>query len=202
MTDIRTAVASDIPYLYEICLKTADSGKDASALYFDHYLVGQYYAAPYLFYDCPLCFVVEQDGIPRGYIVCAADTTDFNKWMEAEWLPVLRQRYRLPYPEDKTRSPLEAHLVAAIHNDLSEAMPPELADYPAHLHIDLLPSIQGAGWGRKLIETLVAALRERNIPGVHLGVSSTNTGAIAFYRKVGFTVLREDTWGFVLGRRL
>ena len=27
--------------------------------------------------------------------------------------------------------------------------------YPAHLHIDLLPELQGQGWGRRLIDTLV-----------------------------------------------
>jgi ribosomal protein S18 acetylase RimI-like enzyme len=209
MTNIRQAVASDIPYLYEICLKTANSGKDASGLYYDPYLVGQYYAAPYLFYCPSLCFVVEMTDValrcpaePCGYIVCAADTKDFNRWMEAEWLPVLRRRYSLPYPEEKTRSSLEAHLVATIHKDLFAKTLPELVDYPAHLHIDLLPSLQGAGWGRKLIETLLAALRARNVPGVYLGVDATNIGAIAFYRKIGFAVLREEDWGLILGQRL
>jgi ribosomal protein S18 acetylase RimI-like enzyme len=209
MTRMRPVVISDIPYLYEICLKTAASGKDASALYYDPYLVGQYYAAPYVFYCPSLCFVVELNDAalrcpmePAGYIVCAADTADFNRWMEAEWLPALRRRYCLPYAQEKIRSPLEANLIAAIHKNLSCETSPELADYPAHFHIDLLPSIQGAGWGRKLIETLLAALQERNVPGVHLGVSASNTGAIAFYQKMGFSVLQEADWGFVLGQRL
>jgi ribosomal protein S18 acetylase RimI-like enzyme len=202
MTNIRSVVKSDIPYLYEICLKTGNSGKDASLFYYDPYLVGQYYAAPYAFYDRSLCFVVEMDDVPRGYIVCAADTMDFNRWMEAEWLPALRQRYSLPYICEKIRSPLEARLIATIHKDLFAKTLPELADYPAHLHIDLLPSIQGTGWGRKLIETLFAALRTRNVPGVHLGVSASNTGAIAFYRKMGFAVLRETNEELMFGQRL
>jgi ribosomal protein S18 acetylase RimI-like enzyme len=209
MTGIRPMVASDIPYLYEICLKTAAAGKDASGFYSDPYLVGQYYAAPYAFYAPSLCFVVElvptdsvAFGRPSGYVVCAADTTDFHRWMEAKWLPILRQRYSLPYPEEKIRSTLEAQLIATINQDLFEKPLPEIADYPAHLHIDLLPEAQGAGWGRRLIETLLAALRAQNVAGVHLGVDATNTGAIAFYRKMGFTVLREAEWGLVFGQRL
>ena len=42
---------------------------------------------------------------------------------------------------------------------------PYAAEYPAHLHIDLLPELQGQGWGRRLIDTLVAALRERGVRG-------------------------------------
>ena len=38
-------------------------------------------------------------------------------------------------------------------------------EYPAHLHIDLLPETQGQGLGRRLIETLVDALQERACPG-------------------------------------
>ena len=42
---------------------------------------------------------------------------------------------------------------------------PYAEDYPAHLHIDLLPEVQGQGWGRLLIATLVDALRERGVAG-------------------------------------
>jgi ribosomal protein S18 acetylase RimI-like enzyme len=57
------------------------------------------------------------------------------------------------------------------------------------LHIDLLPEVQGQGWGTRLIGTLVAALRERGVTGVHLAASTDNAGAIAFYPRVGFTPL-------------
>ena len=58
--------------------------------------------------------------------------------------------------------------------------------YPSHLHIDLLPRAQGRGYGRRMIEQVLNALRRRQSPGVHLGVSERNTRAIAFYRRLGF----------------
>ena len=75
-------------------------------------------------------------------------------------------------------------------------------EYPAHLHIDLLPQLQGLGCGRKLMEVFFNALRELEVPGLHLGVDSANEGAIKFYEKLGFSVLKEETWGFKLGIKL
>ena len=94
---IRQAHGSDVPYLYEICLKTGDNSKDATDLFYDPLLMGQYYAAPYFFHDPGLCFVAD-DRIPQGYIVAAEDTTVFRQWLATEWLPPLKRRYQDPYP--------------------------------------------------------------------------------------------------------
>ncbi|MET0353639.1 MAG: GNAT family N-acetyltransferase, partial [Plantibacter flavus] len=65
--------------------------------------------------------------------------------------------------------------------------PELLAQYPAHLHIDLLPETQGMGVGRRLIDAFCGLLAERGVPGVHLGVGVSNTGAQQFYQRTGFT---------------
>ena len=61
--------------------------------------------------------------------------------------------------------------------------------FPAHLHIDLLPHLQGQGWGRRLIDTLIDALRERGVAGLHLVASTDNPGALPFYTRLGFAPL-------------
>ena len=75
-----------------------------------------------------------------------------------------------------------------------------MADYPSHLHIDLLPDAQGQGAGRRLIETLTTSLAAHGSPGVHLGVAVRNQNARAFYERVGFTEFSrtEDTVTFVM----
>jgi GNAT superfamily N-acetyltransferase len=194
----------DAPYFYEICLKTGDAGADASGLFSDPFLLGHYFAAPYLFFPGGLCFAADYHFRPRGYIVAVPDTAAFNRWMEETWLPPLRRRYSPPFPPERFRSEAEGRLLETIRGSHlpPEAPDPRLAAYPAHLHIDLLPEIQGRGAGRRLMDTLFAELIRRGVPGVHLGVGAENTGALAFYRKLGFSALREEPWGPVLGKAL
>ena len=199
---IRRAVLSDLPYFYEICLKTGDESRDASALFFDQYLLGHYYAAPYLVYQSGICFVAEYEYRPQGYIVAVPDTASFKQWMEEQWLVPLRKRYQQPFPS--ARSEKEKKIIELIHGrkfpvDIAEQ--PWLTDYPAHLHIDLLPCLQGKGQGRVLIDKLFNELAQRGIPGLHLGVGSSNMGAITFYKKMGFSVLKEHDWGLTMGKR-
>ncbi|WP_448059866.1 GNAT family N-acetyltransferase [Cellulomonas hominis] len=92
----------------------------------------------------------------------------------------------------------DAVLVRRLHHPEEIAPADVLARYPAHLHIDLLPRAQGGGLGRRLITALADALRERGIPGVHLGVEASNTGARAFYARIGFTVAQQNDGGALL----
>jgi ribosomal protein S18 acetylase RimI-like enzyme len=201
--NIRKAEISDLPYIYEICLKTGDAGKDASNLYNDPYLLGHYYAAPYLIYAKSICFVVEYQYRPQGYIIAAKDTADFEKWLEEEWLPPLRNLYKQPYPQELIRSEKEANLIKKIHRKtypIDTDNQNLYKEYPAHLHIDMLTSLQGKGLGRTLTEKLFDELKQQGVPGLHLGVSSENKGAVAFYQKLGFSVLKEHDWGLTLGK--
>ena len=198
---VRQAVLSDLPYIYDVCLKTGDSGKDASALCNDPYLIGHYYAAPYLVYQKGVCFVAEYEKRPKGYIVAALDTAAFNRWMENIWLPPLRKQF--PQNDAVSYTKKEEDIISLIHKqhypaDLMNQTP--LTDYPAHLHIDLLPVIQNLGIGKILMDNLFNELRKQNIPGLHLGVGLSNHGAICFYQKMGFDILQEHGWGYTMGR--
>ena len=201
--NIRRAVPSDLPYLYEICLKTGDAGNDATELFRDPFVLGQHYAAPYLLYPAGICFVAEHECRPQGYIVAAPDTLAFRKWMEEQWLPPLRKRYPLPVPPALFRSELEQRIIEHFHvrqYPPYTGAPPWFTEYPAHLHIDLLPGIQRKGRGRALVDALFAELTRQGVSGLHLGVSAENPNAIAFYQKVGFTVVNEFIGGFTFGR--
>lgn len=199
---IRQAQIQDLPYLYEICLKTAAEGGDGTDLYLDPYVVGQYYVAPYLFYEREFCFVVTKNGIPSGYIVATKNTQQYDQWLEEKWLPVLREQFSsgngfIP------KTPIEKGIISRIHlNHGIKEYPSYSKQYPAHLHIDLLPSLQGFGCGRKLMEKLFSTLADNGVPGVHLGVGKGNSNAQGFYKKIGFSVLDEQEWGFNLGYKL
>ena len=194
---IRPSHLSDLCALYRVCLLTGDSGGDASQLYRDGELLGHFYVAPYVVLEPDLCFTLTQDGLPCGYILGARDSAAYSARAERDWFPVLRARYPLPPVEDS--SP-DAGMIRAIHRGYLPH--PELAGYPAHLHIDLLPPAQGQGWGRKLVETFLDRLRELSVPGVHLGVGARNLRAIGFYERVGFQRLLAHPGWFAYSLRL
>lgn len=195
--NIRNYHPSDLPYLYKICLLTADSGKDATSLYSDPFLVGQFSAAPYAFCEPELTYILTLDEIPFGYILGTKNSAEFYNWRNDNWLPILRERYKL---SAKTKSLREANIIALIHKGTS--VKEELLSYPAHLHIDLLPEVQGLGMGKKLIKTFINKLRELNITALHLEVGKGNTGAINFYEKVGFHIIKEYEKSIAYGIKL
>ncbi|MFT3797100.1 GNAT family N-acetyltransferase [Microbacterium sp.] len=188
MPHVRPFRAGDETALIDICLKTADAGADATGILADDDLWGEVFVLPYVARYPDLAWVVETgDGRVAGYVVGTDDTRAFEDWFATTWWPRFAGRRPLPTgPEDeRTR---QDGLLAYAYGRRAGAEPFGDA-YPAHLHIDLLPELQGKGWGRRLIATLVAELRERGVAGLHLVASAENTGALAFYTRLGFTPL-------------
>lgn len=193
---IRPYRATDLPTLADICLDTGDAGAGARGLFRQNTLLGDVYAVPYAQHDPSLAFVVDAGGVAVGYVLATADTTAFNAWFRQEWWPSVRSRYAA----DATLTRDGAVLATA--TAIGGKPVPYAEEYPAHLHIDLLPQAQGGGFGRRLIETELAALRSRGVPGVHLVASAANTNAIGFYDRLGFTRLDSPPEAAAFGMRL
>jgi len=184
---VRRYRPDDLDDLYLICLRTANSGGDGTALFSDPRLPGHVYAAPYALFEPSLAFVAEDAPGVGGYIVATLDGESFAQRLEREWWPALRARYPEPSAElAEAKSPQERRALSNIHHRFGAS--PEVAErFPSHLHINLLPRMQGHGMGRQLIKTLLSGLRERGSPGVHLLVAEGNQRAVSFYRHMGFT---------------
>ena len=75
-------------------------------------------------------------------------------------------------------------------------------DYPAHLHIDILPDYQSKGIGSKLIKAFCDNLREQKVKGVMLIVGTENEGARRFYERNGFILLQDMPTGAAYGMKL
>jgi len=186
---IRPYRDSDLDDLYRICLLTGDAGQDATSMFDDPRILGDVFAAPYGLFEPSLAFVAEDEADVGAYIVGALDSRAFEKRLEADWWPALRERYPAPpseLPPDQWTPDQRA--AGFIHVPLK--VPDELAeDYPSHLHINLAPRLQSQGLGRQLMNTLMRALREQGSVGLHFFVHPTNQRAVGFYRHLGFTVM-------------
>ena len=156
------------------------------------------YVGPYVEFAPDYAWVVDMDGVVAGYVLGVADTAVFQRTCERLWWPSLRKRY----PLGTFASGSEDDNVVRLIHEPPIAPVALLHDYPAHLHIDLDAPAQGLGLGRALIGTLLTALTANGVPGIHLGVSTANAGAVGFYEHLGFDVVERSTGGLTLAQRL
>jgi ribosomal protein S18 acetylase RimI-like enzyme len=188
---IRRYQDRDLAALYEICLRTGHHGGVATDLYPGNpELLGSVFAAPYAVLEPELAFVLDDGQRAVGYILGTADTPRFAQRFRDEWLPTQAARY--PEPTGEITTP-EQQIRAALHHP-ERTVQPEVADYPAHLHIDLLPSHQHGGFGRALMARFLDELRDRGVPGVHLATNNGNANAVRFYQRLGFTQVPIAAW--------
>jgi ribosomal protein S18 acetylase RimI-like enzyme len=175
---IRNYRPADLDAVYDICVRTGHRGQDARGRQSDDRMLGDVWAAPYVTLEPEHAYVLD-DGSGRaiGYVIGTADTARFVRRYRAEWLPATEGRFG---EDPRDRDLLDLHL------DPERMLVPELAGYPAHLHIDLLPETQGRGFGRALMTTFLSGLWAAGVARVHLGMAPENAAARAFYDRLGF----------------
>ncbi len=183
---IRQMRASDIPVVENICLQTAapQLRKNETECENTLLLYNRYYTRA----ETAHCFVAaDENDTAVGYILCAPDFTRYRKGFSA---CEVRQIRKLGFVRG-LRAKAEYRL-----------QQPFQKEYPAHLHIDLSPAYQHMGLGTQLMETLKAHLRECGVAGVCLCVAKSNTGAVRFYQKHGFCVLKPLGGALFMGCKL
>ncbi len=158
------------------------------------------FAGPYVCLEPGFAFVLDHQGQPVGYVIGTPDTAAFVRAYRERWIPRLAGRYPIP-PEPAVTADEK---MLALHYWPERMLVPGLDGYPAHLHIDLLPGFQGAGYGRRLIEVFAQSVAQAGAAGIHVAVVTDNTRALGFYPRVGFEPLQVADPGPVVyfGRTL
>jgi ribosomal protein S18 acetylase RimI-like enzyme len=185
---VRNSRKGDEPGAYHVCLKTGDFGKDGESFYReDPDALGRVFVGPYLAYEPELSLILEQAGKVCGYALGAFDSRSFYRRYELEWRPDLCARFPDPQGDPSKWTRVQEMYRSYHHPEYFYPEPYEA--YPSHLHIDLLPHARGKGFGRRMLESIMARLRQRGSPGAHLGVSAFNMPAFKFYQHLGFQEL-------------
>lgn len=184
MAAIRNARLDDLEAIYEISLLTGEAGQDATALYRDRKMIGHIYSASYVTLSPEISFVVEDSDGVAGYIVGAYDTAAFENRLESEWWPALRARYPEPQGDPDSWN-ADQRRSFTIHHP-PRAFTPRAAEFPAHLHMNMLPRLQGQGLGTRLLDHWIALARQAGVSGVHLGASEGNISGQRFWASRGF----------------
>ena len=194
---IRLCAPEDKPALYEICIKTADSGNDASELYTDKEALPDFFVGPYLKLEPELAFAVTDGGQEIcGYIIGCLDSEKFYRRFENEWLAEIRKKYKQQHEQILQKTSEESERTQAIikklfHPDIY--LPPLFKEkYPSHLHMNLLPRAQKQGLGTKMLRFMTQALKKNGSKGLHLGTGTKNKYANPFYLKMGMDIVEQN----------
>ncbi|CAE6424009.1 unnamed protein product [Rhizoctonia solani] len=189
---VRPATPADRPILSRICLLTGDAGQSGEGQYHYPEMLGLVYAEPYVVVSPWFGFVLVDDecGDVVGYILGTPNTREFEKNIKNQWYEGLKAKYtKDPYPQGATDA--DKHIINLIHEP--DTAPEEvIAMSQAHIHIDLLPTAQGKGWGTKLIGMAVEYLKQQGIDSLFVGIDSRNTRARSFYLAIGFESMKTS----------
>jgi len=194
MIKIRNAILGDIPYLYDICARTALDGEDSRGSMSDDNKVGHYFAAPYLHFDLASCFILTINDIAVGYLLGTTDTSNYTQWLNNEWLKQIRPLYSRG---SNAESEFDAFLNTVINSNAEND--PRLDGFDAHFHIDILKPYQNIGWGKKLIEAFMGHCKQQKVNKLYLMVSSSHLKALSFYKHVGFRELFKVEGAIAIG---
>lgn len=160
------------------CKSTKRGINFALAVYCDYYIEN----------EPENCFVaVDENDRAIGYIICAEDFDAFKeRFFCRYYLKIKKWEYR------RRKSALRSIIPHEKYKD----------EYPAHLHIDILPEYQRMGLGHKLTDVLTAHLKKNGVKGIMLTTWIKNEKAKGFYKKYGFTLLEEMKNCAVYGMKL
>lgn len=192
---LRQAKTSDLPELLRVCLQTGDSGNDATHLHKLTDLVGDIYVAPYVLYEPEFAYALWAESAIVGYLLGVLNTNKFEMELVQTYWPQAKAKY----------AQVDSGITSSDQDLLNELAkqgfsdPKLLENYPSHLHIDIVASHQGAGYGKSMIAYLLAELKTAESKGVHLHMSSKNDRARAFYKKFGFTEVSENSEDCIMG---
>ena len=192
---LRAAKNTDLPDLLRVCLETGDSGKDATHLHKLTDLVGDIYVAPYVMHEPDFAYVLVSEERVVGYLLGVLDTKSFESILVDEYWPITKAKYQQIKTEltDYDRELLKELDKQGFSDDLL------ITKYPSHLHIDIVESHQGAGYGKLMIAFLLEELKAAGSTGVHLHMSASNDRARSFYKKFGFDEVTENANECIMG---
>ena len=132
------------------------------------------------------CFVaVDEQDEAVGYVFCAKD---FHTW---------EQQFKKIYLKGE-----KDKFVVLLGKATIAGLKPFSEGYPAHLHIDIHPDFQRKGLGTKLMDALTMYLKECAVKGLMLSVGSDNEKGRNFYKKYGFTELKQGRKQILMGIKL
>ncbi len=183
---VRPYESRDRARVRHICHVTGYMGESVDWQWRDTESFADLFTAYYTDAEPESALVAECDGVVAGYLLGCVDSR--RAWSPAGIFGRHFLRRGIGF------RPGTAGLVWRSFGDvivdaLRRRLPPASVydeRWPAHLHIDLLPSVRGMGVGATLMHRWLDKLRDVGVPGCHLETMGENHRAVAFFESMGF----------------
>ncbi|MCG8454371.1 MAG: GNAT family N-acetyltransferase [Spirochaetales bacterium] len=201
-TSIRFVQAKDEKDVERICHSTFYGG-DGFPL---PSLIGYLWSTWYVRYASEHSFVgTDSQNTAVGYALSTVDTLAYLQHFSQSMTPLIQgslMELKRTHPQVHQQF---AHEFRHVHHVYHlENMKQVCQDYPAHIHVDILPGFQGQGLGKALMNHLLCHLDSFGVKGSHLIVGDENKRAVKYYQSSGYTILLDSQDGipgcFVMGR--
>ena len=190
---VRAYQSKDLNALHEVYYQTGLMGETlvGTNKFNDRKLFNMLFFDYYVNYEPQHCFVLIDQSTDQalGYIIGTLDTNAQEKafTLKMVWRIFLRMFlvswWRYPESFKQTMQ----FIKDGEHGHQTEMDQIKQA-YPAHLHINLSPTMQSKGGGSLLINHFLTHLKAHHVAGVHLGTTNQNLKAVPFYQKHGFKI--------------
>jgi ribosomal protein S18 acetylase RimI-like enzyme len=194
---IRNYRKQDEAAVEEITFRTGFQGEDLTGRrFFDDrtlfFLIFIYY---YTRYEPQHCFVAVDSANDAviGFICGTPDTpAQQARFMKTTaWRIPLRAFFFTIWRHPRTFLTFLRFVNMARHLNHGQSAAQLEADYPAHLHMNVLPEYQGQGVGTHLMRHFERHMLAHGVTGIHLQTSNHNQKALPFYKKMGFAIVSE-----------
>ena len=188
---IRPYQSADRQAIWEIACDTADRGKPVENFFSDRTVVADMLMRYYTDYEPQALWVAEYEKKVVGYLSGCLDSARYSHVMAWRIMPgaTMRAILRGLLMRRETFNLVRAAVKSLLRGGVRSDMP--LADYPAHLHINLRDGFRGQHLGMRLIEQFVGQAKSANVKGIHASVLEDNVNASKFFTQAGFNVLRR-----------
>ena len=183
---VRRYRSTDRAAVRRICCDTADRGEPVEQFFHDRDVFADLLTVYYTEEEPSSVWVAEHDGRVVGYLTGCLDSRRYRRATAWRIVPraVLNGLRRGHLGSVKTWRLAWAALRTWRYRWGRAPLP--LADYPAHIHLNVERAFRGRGLGRQLLERFMASARSAGVPGLYAAVRADNTPSCHLFERMGF----------------